>query len=80
MGGIMVTENGLREVGIDYRFSNHTNNNASNLDSNDDEVYTLVGALECIIKQKSEFEILSLSYTADEDEAYVKSHEVEEVK
>ncbi|GKA59709.1 putative E3 ubiquitin-protein ligase RGLG2-like protein [Tanacetum coccineum] len=47
-----VAENGLREVGIDYRFSNHANNNASNLDSNDDEVYTLVGALECIIKQK----------------------------
>ncbi|GKD56168.1 hypothetical protein Tco_1289555 [Tanacetum coccineum] len=37
-----VAENWLGEVGIDYRFKNHKDNNASNLDSKDDEVYTLM--------------------------------------
>ncbi|XP_024993337.1 myosin-3-like isoform X2 [Cynara cardunculus var. scolymus] len=68
-----VTETGLREAGIHYRFSNHTsdgtaldsNNDAGNLDNKDDEIYTLAGALENIIKQ-SQLEIIELQHTVDE--------------
>ncbi|CAI9275138.1 unnamed protein product [Lactuca saligna] len=57
-----VTENGLREAGIDYTFSNHTD---SDLDKTDDEIYTLAGALENIIKQ-SQLEIIELQHSVDE--------------
>lgn len=68
-----VTENGLREAGIDYRFSSHTgnltasdsDNSAGNSDNKDDEIYTLAGALENIIKQ-SQLEIIELQHTVDE--------------
>ncbi|KAD0345286.1 hypothetical protein R6Q59_004433 [Mikania micrantha] len=63
-----VAENGLKEAGIDYKFSNHTNNrtdSASDLDNKDDEIYTLAGALENIIKQ-SQLEIIELKHTVDE--------------
>ncbi|CAH1414917.1 unnamed protein product [Lactuca virosa] len=57
-----VTENGLREAGIDYTFSNHTD---SDVDKTDDEIYTLAGALENIIKQ-SQLEIIELQHSVDE--------------
>lgn len=61
-----VTENGLREAGIDYRFNNSdSNKDAGNLDNKDDEIYTLAGALENIIKQ-SQVEIIELKHTVDE--------------
>lgn len=68
-----VAENGLRESGINYRFSNHTgdekvtslSNKDANVDSEDDEIYTLAGALENIIKQ-SQLEIIELQHTVDE--------------
>ncbi|KAL4570149.1 hypothetical protein LXL04_025800 [Taraxacum kok-saghyz] len=55
-----VTENGLKEAGIDYTFNNHTDS-----DIKDDEIYTLAGALENIIKQ-SQLEIIELHHTIDE--------------
>ncbi|KAJ9549436.1 hypothetical protein OSB04_021979 [Centaurea solstitialis] len=68
-----VTEIGLRESGIHYRFSNHTsdgtasdtNTDAGSLENKDDEIYTLAGALENIIKQ-SQLEIIELQHTVDE--------------
>ncbi|KAK9052715.1 hypothetical protein SSX86_029345 [Deinandra increscens subsp. villosa] len=65
-----VAENGLKEAGIDYKFSNHTNNrtalaSTSDSDNKDDEIYTLAGALENIIKQ-SQLEIIELKHTVDE--------------
>ncbi|KAI3812444.1 hypothetical protein L1987_17153 [Smallanthus sonchifolius] len=63
-----VAETGLKEAGIDYKFSNHTNNStasASDSDNKDDEIYTLAGALENIIKQ-SQLEIIELKHTVDE--------------
>ncbi|KAK1415754.1 hypothetical protein QVD17_31540 [Tagetes erecta] len=67
-----LAEKGLKESGIDYRFSNHTGNEkvfSSNKDGNfeldDDEISTLAGALENIIKQ-SQIEIIELQHTVDE--------------
>ncbi|KAJ9554603.1 hypothetical protein OSB04_018648 [Centaurea solstitialis] len=68
-----VAENGLRESGINYKFSNHTgegkvsalSDKAGNVESEDDEIYTLAGALENIIKQ-SQVEIIELQHTVDE--------------
>ncbi|KAI3817524.1 hypothetical protein L1987_11317 [Smallanthus sonchifolius] len=67
-----VAEKGLRESGINYRFANHTGNEkvvSSNKDGNselgDDEISTLAGALENIIKQ-SQIEIIELQHTVDE--------------
>lgn len=57
-----VAENGLRESGIDYKFSNHTRDEPV---TEDDEIYNLAGALENIIKQ-SQVEIIELQHTVDE--------------
>ncbi|XP_071690976.1 uncharacterized protein [Rutidosis leptorrhynchoides] len=75
-----VAENGLRESGINYRFSNHTGdekvagsrNKDGNVDSEDDEIYSLAGALENIIKQ-SQVEIIELQHTVDELRAEASS-------
>ncbi|XP_076955580.1 uncharacterized protein LOC143630460 [Bidens hawaiensis] len=65
-------ENGLKEAGIDYKFSNHTDNRtASDSDNKDDEIYTLAGALENIIKQ-SQLEIIELKHTVDELRAEIR--------
>ncbi|XP_047318910.1 myosin heavy chain, non-muscle [Impatiens glandulifera] len=68
-----VAENGLRDAGIEFRFSNHMEGgeissskdkyNASETD--DDEVYALAGALENIIRQ-SQLETIELQHTVDE--------------
>ncbi|KAI3730896.1 hypothetical protein L1987_62076 [Smallanthus sonchifolius] len=67
-----VAEKGLRESGINYQFTNLTGNEkavSSNKDGNselgDDEISTLAGALENIIKQ-SQIEIIELQHTVDE--------------
>ncbi|KAI3733463.1 hypothetical protein L6452_12906 [Arctium lappa] len=79
-----VAENGLRESGINYRFSNHTGegkvtasgDKAGKAESEDDEIYTLAGALENIIKQ-SQLEIIELQHTVDElraESSLLKEH------
>ncbi|KAK1348239.1 Paramyosin [Heracleum sosnowskyi] len=68
-----VAENGLREAGIDYKFSNHLadgkvlvwSDEAGAVVAEDDEVYTLASALENIIKQ-SQLEIIELKHTVEE--------------
>ncbi|KAJ0544866.1 hypothetical protein HanIR_Chr08g0343261 [Helianthus annuus] len=68
-----VAEKGLRESGVDYRFNNHTGQEktvSSNTDGtieldDDDEISTLAGALENIIKQ-SQIEIIELQHSVDE--------------
>ncbi|PWA68960.1 hypothetical protein CTI12_AA303630 [Artemisia annua] len=66
-----VAENGLRESGINYKFSTHSRdekvsgNNDGNAESEDGEISTLAGALENIIKQ-SQIEIIELQHTVDE--------------
>ncbi|XAR64474.1 hypothetical protein NMG60_11024834 [Bertholletia excelsa] len=68
-----ITENGLKEAGIDFRFSNHLDGGgtASSYEKDDgpetekDEIYALAGALENIIKQ-SQLEIIELQHHVDE--------------
>ncbi|PWA67469.1 hypothetical protein CTI12_AA315320 [Artemisia annua] len=66
-----VAENGLRESGINYKFSSHSrdekvsSNKDGNAESEDGEISTLAGALENIIKQ-SQIEIIELQHTVDE--------------
>ncbi|WOH16599.1 hypothetical protein DCAR_0936157 [Daucus carota subsp. sativus] len=68
-----VAENGLKEAGIDYKFSNHMRDGKGlplydkkdALVAEEDEIYTLAGALENIIKQ-SQLEIIELKHTVDE--------------
>ncbi|KAL1828701.1 hypothetical protein DCAR_0207952 [Daucus carota subsp. sativus] len=68
-----VAEKGLKAAGIKYKFSNHLadgnvlalNDEAGTVVAEDDEIYTLAGALENIIKQ-SQLEIIELKHTIDE--------------
>ncbi|CAL5349797.1 unnamed protein product [Camellia sinensis] len=68
-----VAENGLRDAGIDFRFSNHLGGgkDAYSYDKDDapeterDEIYALAGALENIIKQ-SQLEIIELQHSVEE--------------
>ncbi|KAK6930931.1 hypothetical protein RJ641_002724 [Dillenia turbinata] len=62
-----VAENGLRESGINVRFSNilEHRDKAGTHETADDEVYTLAGALEKIVKE-SQVEILELKHSVDE--------------
>ncbi|XP_057493946.1 COP1-interactive protein 1-like [Actinidia eriantha] len=68
-----VAENGLRKSGIDFRFGNHigTGKDAASYDKADtletekDEIYSLAGALENIIKQ-SQLEIIELKHSVEE--------------
>nr|DAD34413.1 TPA_asm: hypothetical protein HUJ06_005053 [Nelumbo nucifera] len=70
---LQIAEKSLREAGMDLRFNNLLGND-ENLGSHDklsslgveeDEVYTLVGALEKIIKA-SQLEIIELRHSVDE--------------
>ncbi|XP_071715775.1 uncharacterized protein At3g49055-like [Rutidosis leptorrhynchoides] len=69
---LKVAENGLRESGINYRFKNQTRDEKVTADSEDDEIYTLAGALENIIKQ-SQLEIIELQHTVDDLRAEMNS-------
>ncbi|KAK9063473.1 hypothetical protein SSX86_017343 [Deinandra increscens subsp. villosa] len=78
-----VAEKGLKESGIDYRFTNHTGNENlvsskkdGDFELDDDEISTLAGALENIIKQ-SQIEIIELQHTVDElraESSLLKEH------
>lgn len=68
-----VAENGIKEAGIDFRFNNlpehgkisdfHDKPDAQ--ESEEDEIYTLAGALENIVKA-SQLEIIDLQHTVEE--------------
>ncbi|KAI4317327.1 hypothetical protein L6164_025204 [Bauhinia variegata] len=69
----LATENGLREAGIDFKFSrlladgqNSASNEKSYLtEQEEDEIYSLAGALEEVVKA-SQLEIIDLQHTVDE--------------
>ncbi|XP_050205330.1 uncharacterized protein At3g49055 [Mercurialis annua] len=70
-------ENGLKEAGIDFKFSKVLGDKApaspdkgGSLDTDEDEIYTLAGALENIVKA-SQLEIIELQHTVDELRAEV---------
>ncbi|KAI9169899.1 hypothetical protein LWI28_019254 [Acer negundo] len=68
-----VAENGLREAGIDFKFGkllqdgkvSASHNNANDVETEEDEIYTLAGALENIVKA-SQLEIIDLKHSVEE--------------
>ncbi|KAK4841185.1 hypothetical protein QYF36_000328 [Acer negundo] len=68
-----VAENGLREAGIDFKFGkllqdgkvSASHDNANDVDTEEDEIYTLAGALENIVKA-SQLEIIDLKHSVEE--------------
>ncbi|XVE74919.1 hypothetical protein DITRI_Ditri12bG0057200 [Diplodiscus trichospermus] len=71
-------ENGLREAGIDFKFSKiiGNGNKAEDQDSEHDEIYSLAGALENIIKT-SQLEIIELQHSVEElraESSVLKEH------
>ncbi|XXG88804.1 hypothetical protein AAC387_Pa12g0968 [Persea americana] len=69
---LQVAENGLRDAGLDVRFSNGlgnvetvaTHGNQDAVENDQDEVYTLVGALEKIVRD-SQLEIIDLQHSVE---------------
>uniref|UniRef100_A0A6N2LML5 Uncharacterized protein n=1 Tax=Salix viminalis TaxID=40686 RepID=A0A6N2LML5_SALVM len=77
-----VAENGLREAGIDFRFSKVlgddkvSGDEGSSLETESDEIYTLAGALENIVKA-SQLEIIELQHSVEElraESSLLKEH------
>ncbi|KAB5545228.1 hypothetical protein DKX38_013340 [Salix brachista] len=77
-----VAENGLREAGIDFRFSKVlgddkvSGDKGSSLETESDEIYTLAGALENIVKA-SQLEIIELQHSVEElraESSLLKEH------
>lgn len=61
-----VAENGLKEAGIDFKFNKHMGDGKVDaLETEEDEVYTLAGALENIVKA-SQLEIIELQHCVEE--------------
>ncbi|XP_044508597.1 paramyosin-like [Mangifera indica] len=66
-----VAENGLRESGIDFKFSKlldgkvAASHNKAVMETEEDEIYTLAGALENIVKE-SQLEIIGLQHSVEE--------------
>ncbi|KAK0574059.1 hypothetical protein LWI29_017680 [Acer saccharum] len=68
-----VAENGLREAGIDFKFGkllqdgkvSASHDNANDVETEKDEIYTLAGALENIVKA-SQLEIIDLKHSVEE--------------
>ncbi|CAL8994117.1 unnamed protein product [Prunus brigantina] len=61
-----VAENGLREAGIDFKFSKHVGDGeVDTLETEEDEIYALAGALENIVKA-SQLEIIDLQHSVEE--------------
>ncbi|KAK1574926.1 hypothetical protein Q3G72_001057 [Acer saccharum] len=68
-----VAENGLREAGIDFKFGkllqdgkvSASHDNANDVETEEDEIYTLAGALENIVKA-SQLEIIDLKHSVEE--------------
>ncbi|XP_050374357.1 uncharacterized protein LOC126791907 [Argentina anserina] len=65
-----VAENGLREAGIDFKFSKHMEDRKVDVEAEEDEIYTLAGALENIVKV-SQLEIIELQHSVEELRAEV---------
>ncbi|XVE92295.1 hypothetical protein REPUB_Repub01dG0084800 [Reevesia pubescens] len=77
-------ENGLIEAGIDFKFSELTSdgNKAEDQDSDQDEIYTLAGALENIVKT-SQLEIIELQHSVEElraESSVLKEHVEAQIK
>ncbi|XP_010248696.1 PREDICTED: myosin-4-like [Nelumbo nucifera] len=81
---LQVAENGLKEAGVDFRFGNlfvngekpASHDKLGFVEVEDDEVYTLAGALENIVKE-SQQEIIELRHSVDElraESSLLKSH------
>lgn len=79
-----VAENGLREAGIDFKFSNvlgegmipASNYKAGSMETEEDEIYTLAGALENIVKA-SQLQIIELQHSVEElraESSLLKEH------
>ncbi|XP_057776810.1 probable myosin heavy chain ECU04_1000 [Salvia miltiorrhiza] len=69
-----VAENGLKEAGIEYKFSKFdASKGKAGPDDTDDEVYALASALENIIKQ-SQIEIIELKHSVEELRAESNSY------
>ncbi|KAF3961109.1 hypothetical protein CMV_014236 [Castanea mollissima] len=77
-----VAENGLREAGIDFKFSKllgdgkSHNDNVDTMGTEEDEIYTLAGALEKIVKA-SQLEIIELQHSVVElraESSLLKEH------
>ncbi|KAF9677860.1 hypothetical protein SADUNF_Sadunf08G0151600 [Salix dunnii] len=77
-----VAENGLREAGIDFKFSKVlgddkvSGDKGSSLETESDEIYTLAGALENIVKA-SQLEIIELQHSVEElraESSLLKEH------
>ncbi|KAL1550394.1 paramyosin-like [Salvia divinorum] len=70
-----VAENGLKEAGIEYKFSKFdaSKGKAGPDDTDDNEVYALASALENIIKQ-SQIEIIELKHSVEELRAESNSY------
>ncbi|OMO60290.1 hypothetical protein CCACVL1_24268 [Corchorus capsularis] len=71
-------ENGLREAGIDFKFSKliGDGNKSEAQDSEHDEIYNLAGALENIVKT-SQLEIIELQHSVEElraESSVLKEH------
>ncbi|KAK3223491.1 hypothetical protein Dsin_010516 [Dipteronia sinensis] len=68
-----VAENGLREAGIDFKFgkllqdgkASASHDKANDVETEEDEIYTLAGALENIVKA-SQLEIIDLKHSVEE--------------
>ncbi|XP_004309991.1 PREDICTED: myosin-9 [Fragaria vesca subsp. vesca] len=60
-----VAEDGLREAGIDFKFNKHIGDQKVDALEAEDEVYTLAGALENIVKA-SQLEIIELQHSVEE--------------
>ncbi|KAL3726392.1 hypothetical protein ACJRO7_031306 [Eucalyptus globulus] len=67
-------ENGLRKAGIDFKFSKHTGDKkvvglggheGEEMETEEDEIYNLAGALENIVKE-SQLEIVELRHSVEE--------------
>ncbi|KAF9606655.1 hypothetical protein IFM89_027699 [Coptis chinensis] len=80
---LRATENGLREIGIEPGFSNFLGNGKDSSyeeqgfnEAGEDEVYTLAGALENIVKA-CQLEIIELQHSVDElrtESSLLKAH------
>lgn len=79
-----VAENGLREAGIEFKFSNlledgkvmASHDKAGVLETEEDELYNMTGALEHIVKA-SQLEIIELQHSVDElraESSLLKEH------
>ncbi|KAI5580637.1 hypothetical protein BDE02_08G167000 [Populus trichocarpa] len=77
-----VAENGLREAGIDFKFSKVlgdgevSGDKGGSLEAESDEIYTLAGALENIVKA-SQLEIIELQHSVEElraESSLLKEH------